>query len=235
MAGTFAKSSDAGIKAMSPSEDHIIIGAEAVARQDKDRIVLPTDSLIIRAIQDAEKFHRGQMKHFKPVPMINHVLRVTARVMTFPDVTVPEVTGTAWHDVGEDCCRDAQAQASLFSLHETRYGAESALVMRGLTNQSVFSKAPRAARKKMDFDFLGRQPVKIKRIKAVDRIDNLTETVLDLMSGVGASPRFALLYADESEALAEALQGIDFDLISELKNVIREVRRVASTIMDTQS
>jgi hypothetical protein len=77
--------------------------------------------------------------------------------------------------------------------------------------------------------------VKVKRIKAVDRIDNLTETVLDLMSGIGASPRFALLYADESEALAVALSGIDLELIAELKELVREVRRVASTIMESQT
>jgi hypothetical protein len=86
----------------------------------------------------------------------------------------------------------------------------------------------------MDFRHLGKQPVKVKRIKAVDRIDNLGETVLDLMSGIGASPRFAMLYADESEALVESLSGIDLDLISELNELIREVRRVASTIMTSQ-
>jgi hypothetical protein len=195
---------------------------------------MPPDGLIIRSLQDAAKFHRSQNRTWKPVPHIQHVLRVTGRVMLFSDVTVPEVTGTAWHDVGEMCCRDLQAQASLYKLHEDRYGRESADVMRGLTNVSVFSTLPRADRKKLDFDHLGTQQVKVKRIKAVDRIDNLTETVLDLMSGIGASPRFAMLYADESDALSAALAGIDLDLISELNEVIREVRRVASTIMNTQ-
>jgi hypothetical protein len=195
---------------------------------------MPTDSLIIRSLQDAAKFHRGQNRTWKPVAHMQHILRVTGRVMLFSDVTVPEVTGTAWHDVAEMCCRDPQAQESLFKLHEDRYGYESGNIMRGLTNLSTFSKAPRAERKKMDFDRIGRQPVKVKRIKAVDRIDNLGETALDLMSGIGASPRFAMLYADESEALVASLAGIDLDLISELNELIREVRRVASTIMTSQ-
>jgi hypothetical protein len=235
IAGTFAASRSAGTVAENLSEAPTITGARDVARADTEVTVLQTDSLIIRAMQDAEKFHRNQTYKWKPVPVMRHVMRVTARVMTFADVTVSEVTGTAWHDVAEDCCRDKQAQDSVYRLHEDRYGRESVLVMQGLTNPSVFSKAPRAERKKMDFAHLGRQPVKVKRIKAVDRIDNLTETVLDLMSGIGASPRFAMLYADESEALAAVLAGIDLDLISELKEVIREVRRVASTIMGTQT
>jgi hypothetical protein len=231
MAGTFASSRPDGQAAASPTEAHTITGVEGVEKAVTEAIVLPTDSLIIRALQDAEKFHRGKNRTWKPVPEINHVMRVTARVMLFPDVTVPEITGTAWHDVAENCCRDRQAQESIYKLHEDRYGRESVLVMRGLTNPSVFSKASRAERKKMDFAHLGRQPVKIKRIKAVDRIDNLTETLLDLMSGVGASPRFAVLYADESEALAEALKGIDPDLITEMRTLIREIKRVVSTIM----
>lgn len=234
IAGTFAASRPDGLLEVNPSGEPITTGALAAASGDMAATVLQTDALIVRALQDAEKFHRGQNRAWKNVPHLQHVLRVTARVMLFQDVAVSEVTGAAWHDVGEMCCRDKQAQESLFRLHEDRYGCESMEVMRGLTNVSHFSKMPRPERKKHDFNHLGKQPVKIKRIKAVDRIDNLTETVLDLMSGIGASPRFALLYADESEALAVALSGIDLELIAELREVIREVRRVASTITGTQ-
>jgi hypothetical protein len=235
MAGTFAASRPDGSLEAELSEAPTTIGVEAAVKAVMEATVLQTDSLIVRALQDAAKFHQGQMRMWKPVLHIQHVLRVTARVMLFSDVTTPEVTGTAWHDVAEMCCRDVQAQESVFRLHEDRYGRESVEIMRGLTNVSLFYKLPRAERKKCDFNHLGKQPVKVKRIKAVDRIDNLTETVLDLMSGIGASPRFALLYADESEALAVALSGIDLELIAELKELSREVRRVASTIMETQT
>jgi hypothetical protein len=235
MAGTFAASRRDGSLEAELSEAPTTTGVEDAVKAVTEATVLQTDSLIVRALQDAAKFHQGQNRSWKPVLHIQHVLRVTSRVMLFPDVTTPEVTGTAWHDVGEMCCRDVQAQESVFRLHEDRYGRESVEIMRGLTNVSLFYKLPRIERKRQDFKHLGKQPVKVKRIKAVDRIDNLTETVLDLMSGIGASPRFALLYADESEALAVALSGIDLELIAELKELVREVRRVASTIMESQT
>lgn len=234
MAGTFAKSRLDGQVEENPFAELSIFGAVAAENSNMAATDLQTDSLIVRALQDAEKFHRGQNRQWKAVPTIQHVLRVTGRVMLFEDVTTEEITGAAWHDVAENCCRDVQAQESIYRLHEDRYGRESAEIMRGLTNVSVFSTLPRAERKKLDFYHLSRQPLKVKRIKAVDRIDNLTETVLDLMAGTGASPRFARLYADESELLAAALSGVDSELISELKALIREVRRVASTIMTSQ-
>jgi hypothetical protein len=235
MAGTFATSRLDGTREADLSEEPTTIGVEDAVKRVMEATDLQTDSLIVRALHDAAKFHSGQNRSWKPVAHMQHVLRVTSRVMLFQDVTTPEITGTAWHDVAEMCCRDVQAQESVYRLHEDRYGRESMEVMRGLTNVSVFYKMQRQERKKHDFAHVGRQSFKIKRIKAVDRIDNLTETVLDLMSGVGASPRFALLYADESEALAVALAGIDLELITELRELIREVRRVASTIMDSQS
>lgn len=234
MVGTFAASRPDGLLEDNPSEEPIIIGAGGAEKAATGATDLQTDSLIVRALQDAGKFHLNQHRSWKPVLHIQHVIRVTGRVMLFQDVTTPEITGTAWHDVAEMCCRDLQAQESIFRLHEDRYGRESMEVMRGLTNVSCFYKMPRPERKRHDFANLAKQPVKIKRIKAIDRIDNLTETVLDLMSGIGASPRFALLYADESDALAVALSGIDAELLAELKEVTREVRRVASTIMDSQ-
>jgi hypothetical protein len=235
MAGTFAAFRPDGNLEEKLSEEPITTGVEDAVKAVMEATALQTDSLIVRALQDAAKFHQNQNRSWKTVPHIQHVLRVTARVMLFHDVTTPEVTGTAWHDVAEMCCRDVQAKESVYRLHEDRYGRESTEIMRGLTNVSLFSKLPRPERKKMDFYHLGQQPVKVKRIKAVDRIDNLTETVLDLMSGIGASPRFALLYADESDALAVALSGIDLGLIAELNEVIREVRRVASTVMESQT
>jgi hypothetical protein len=235
MAGTFAASRPDGSLEDELSEEPTTIGVEAAVKAVMEATDLQTDSLIVRSLQDAAKFHDGQNRSWKQVPHMQHVLRVTSRVMLFHDVTTPEITGTAWHDVGEMCCRDVQAQDSVYRLHEDRYGRESMEVMRGLTNVSVFYKMPRQERKKHDFNHIARQPWKIKRIKAIDRIDNLTETVLDLMSGIGASPRFALLYADESDALAVALSGIDTELLAELKEATREVRRVASTIMDSQS
>jgi hypothetical protein len=234
MAGTFASFKSDGTEALNLFVEPTIFGVVAVVSASREAIALQTDSLIVRALQDADKFHRGQNSHWKPVPRIRHIQRVVSRVMLFQDVTTPEVTGASWHDVAEDCCRDVQAQESVYRLHEDRYGRESSQVMRGLTNVSVFWKLPRHERKKADFNHLAKQPLKVKRIKAVDRIDNLTETLLDLMSGVGASPRFAMLYADESELLAVALTGIDPDLIAELKGLVQEVRRVASTVMMSQ-
>lgn len=235
MVGMFDTSRLGGLLEANPSEALTTTGAVDAEKADMEITALQTDSLIVRALQDAAKFHHGQNRSWKQVAHMQHVLRVTGRVMLFQDVTTPEITGTAWHDVAEMCCRDKQAQESVYRLHEDRYGRESMTIMHGLTNVSVFYKMPRQERKMHDFAHMTKQPVSVKRIKAVDRIDNLTETVLDLMSGVGASPRFALLYADESEALIVALAGIDLELLAELKEVIREVRRVASTIMDSQS
>lgn len=234
MGGTFGAFNAAGTRLADPFEALSTTGAKGAVNSCTGATDMTGDSLILRAVQDAHQFHYGQKREFKEHPHMFHVLRVVGRVMLLPDVTVAEVTGTAWHDVAEDCCKDEKAQQAIFSLHEVRYGEESLAIMKGLTNPSTFSTLPKAERKKIDFAHIAKQSIKVKRIKCLDRIDNINETISDLMAGLGASPRWALDYAIQSEALAESLAGIDRELLEELNTAISVMRHVAHTIFSSQ-
>jgi (p)ppGpp synthase/HD superfamily hydrolase len=191
-----------------------------------------SENLVIRAMQDAHHFHRFQFRRCKPVGHITHVIRVTGRVMTLPDIKVPDVTATAWHDVGEDCAKDLASLETLFSLHEVRYGSESASIMRGLTKPSKFAKCSREQCLEMDMAHISKQPIRVMRIKAVDRIDNLGEWVLDLSMGYPeASPIAAMRYVEESELLSAILVGIDADLHAELRAAVADLRRVTTRLL----
>jgi hypothetical protein len=232
---TCAVFSDGGTRTVDLSVEASSTGARAAENLTTEVSVTTSDSLILRAIQDATKFHDGQKRRFKDDPHMFHVMRVVGRVMMLPDVTVPEITGTAWHDVGEDFPRDVQAQQTLFSLHEDRYGTESLVIMKGLTKPSVFMRnMTKADMLQMDLGYMKRQPFKVKRIKALDRIDNLKEFISDLFAGRGDGPRASLDYALESEALAVVLQGIEPELMTELVETTKMLRHVASTIYNSQ-
>jgi hypothetical protein len=231
MAKTFAESSVAGTKALNLSEAPCISGVVAAAHSSMEATGM-SDNLVIKAMQDAHHFHRFQNRRCKPVGHIAHVIRVTGRVMTFQDVTVPEVTGTAWHDIAEDCAKNKAGQETLFSLHEARYGVESATIMRGLTKPSKFSNATRDEALEMDMTYMAKQPVRVKRIKCVDRIDNLGEWISDLLIGYEeASPIAAKFYVEESNLLSAIMVGIDAELHAELRAAIADLRRVTEKLL----
>jgi len=174
-------------------------------------------SLIIKAARFADLAHRGQMRKATNVPYITHVIRVAGRVATLHGATEAMVAAAFLHDVIEDC-------AVSFNTIKQQFGDEVASLVLTLTSYSkqieqaaeysgsVFTLPNRAARKELDRQYLKTVSEETKRIKMVDRLDNLYDTLQE------ADAKWAIKYVEESEHLwTLALEGIDSEMDAEFK------------------
>jgi len=165
--------------------------------------------MLFEAVQFAVAAHAGQKRKFTGVPYIQHPLRVMSRTLLLPDVTESMAAAAVLHDVLEDCGVARQAL-------EERFGAETAGLVAELTNVSKVAhpEANRAARKRLDRDRILGISRNAKRIKLIDRIDNLR----DIPEGEG----FLKRYRAESLLLLEVLRGADAGLETELERLLEE-------------
>lgn len=166
-------------------------------------------NLILKAASFAEHAHRGQTRR-NGTPYVHHPMRVAGRVSMLPGTT-EELVAAAWlHDVLED------TKAKLIDL-ETEFGPKVLKLVIELTNVSTGLALPRAERKRLDREHIAKVSVEAKRIKMLDRIDNLND-----MNGYEKD--FVLLYTGESKLLADAIGDADRDLKSELLMIIEKLR-----------
>jgi len=169
-------------------------------------------SMILKAAKFARDAHKGQFRKYghSDRPYITHVIRVAGRVATLPGATEAMVAGAYMHDVVED------TNTTLSDVREF-LGEEVADIVDGLTNISKGSTAPRAERKRMDREHLAAMPVSVRRIKLVDRIDNLGE----IRDDHETPEKFTKLYKAETVLLLESLRGTDPVLEAELERLAR--------------
>lgn len=165
---------------------------------------------ILVAKEFARKAHVGQFRKYTGEPYIVHPFRVAAKVLSLPEATEDMVAAAYLHDVIEDCGVTAQQLADSF-------GPRVADYVVGLTSFSkqCQSKANRAERKKMDLDYLRRQPNEVHIIKMCDRIDNLRD-----MRETCDSPSFLEKYLKESFDLCQVLRPAHEQLGFELNALI---------------
>lgn len=167
-------------------------------------------NLILKAASFAEEAHRGQNRKYGSVPYIHHPMRVAGRASILVGTT-EETVAAAWlHDVLED------TKAKPVEL-ETEFGPKVLKLVIELTNVSKGLDLPRAERKRLDREHLVRVSVEAKRIKMLDRIDNLSDMA-------GSEKDFAMLYAGESKLLADAIGDADRGLKGELLAIIDNLR-----------
>jgi (p)ppGpp synthase/HD superfamily hydrolase len=167
--------------------------------------------LILRAARLANRLHAGQVRKYRPRPFIEHPGRVASRLMLFEDAA-PEEVAAAWlHDVLEDTsATSANLLAEGMPPVTVRWVEE-------LTNPSKsHPHLRRAQRKEMDREHVPHMSREAKRIKLIDRADNLRE-----MQGCDES--FRSLYAAESVLLAKLLEGVDDGLLEDLYRAIEEL------------
>jgi (p)ppGpp synthase/HD superfamily hydrolase len=169
------------------------------------------DDLILRAARLAREAHTGQLRKYHRRPYIEHPARVASRVMLLEDATA-ELVAAAWlHDVVEDCGYTISHLAKAGMPHATiHYVLE-------LTNPSTQHPGlPRHERKRLDREHLKSISLLARKVKLIDRIDNLRDVA-------AADHDFRSLYAAESLLLAEALHGVDAALVEELYRAIEEL------------
>lgn len=168
---------------------------------------------ILEAARFAVMAHAGQKRKYNNLPYVTHPARVAARVSILPNTTEEMICAAYLHDVIED------TQYTYEDLVQ-KFGDSIANYVLDLTNVSKdrYPGQNRAFRKARDREHLKMISPEAKRIKLVDRIDNLRE-----MSG--ADNGFLKLYLEESIELHKVLSDVDEELGNELKNVIEELQK----------
>jgi (p)ppGpp synthase/HD superfamily hydrolase len=166
-------------------------------------------NVVIRAVRFATRAHHGQTRKYNPVPYITHPVRVMARTMLLEGVTEDLCVAAVLHDVLEDCGITA---AEL----EREFGPAVAKLVGELTNVSKLEhpEANRAERKRLDRERIRTISTEAKKIKLIDRIDNLRE--------IPPTEGFLQKYRAESRLLLEVLRGVDAELEAELEGMLTE-------------
>jgi len=169
------------------------------------------DDLIVRAAKIAKRAHEGQVRKYRPRPYILHPARVAARTTLLTHVSAEEVAAAWLHDVVEDTSYTSD------DLLGEGIPERSVQIVVELTNPSKQQPDwPRAKRKQMDLDHLRTVSLEAKRIKLIDRTDNLRD-IQD------AKPDFQSLYVAESLLLVKCLTGVSAELEEELFAAIEEL------------
>lgn len=178
--------------------------------------------LILEAAYFARAKHEGQTRKMTGAPYIHHPGRVAMRV-TLLGASDEEIAAAWLHDVVEDC-------GVPISEIESRFGPAVAGLVHGLTNvykAEAYPEMNRRARKDAELRRIFEQPRAVRRIKLVDRIDNLGE--------IDPFDDFTKVYMMESAALLESLRmasnpdgstGTDRDLETEMNDALRRLAAV---------
>jgi (p)ppGpp synthase/HD superfamily hydrolase len=155
------------------------------------------DDLILRAARFARDAHRGQRRKFGGGPYIDHPGRVAAQATLLDELAAEDVAAAWLHDVIEDCGVTAE------DLRAAGFPDQTVDLVVELTNPSKRRKdLRRAGRKQLDRDHLRGVSRKAKRLKMLDRIDNLRESSV-------ADDAFRSLYVAESLLLVDCLKDAD--------------------------
>lgn len=168
-------------------------------------------STIMEAAQFAAMAHAGQKRKYNDFPYITHPARVAGRTAILPGATEEMVMAAYLHDVIED------TKYTFEDLKE-KFGdivAEYVLELTGVSKDR-YAGHNRAFRKEREIEYLRIVSPEAKKIKMLDRIDNLNEIL-------GADKGFIRLYAAESKALVDAIGSADIELAIELETVRRRV------------
>ena len=181
---------------------------------------------ILRAAKFAATCHKAQKRDYTlagtsiVVPYIYHVGRVAGMVATLiPEANEDDVCAAWCHDLYEDC-------QVTYKEVEGMFGRVVANLVMGLTsytkrpgNENLL-KLPREERIKLNNEATAKEPLRVRKIKICDRIDNLTDTL------IYSTANRALRYADETEQLIHiAFKDVDKELYYRLYNLVDEIRK----------
>lgn len=174
-------------------------------------------SLILKAARYADAAHHDQKRKWNGRDYIEHPMRVAGRVTLLPH-SEEAIIAAAWlHDVMEDCGVTPEIMHD-----EWPFPSTTVDLVKELTNPSKGLKLSREERKKMDREHLYHGSPWAKKIKLVDRIDNIRD-----MSG--AESGWKHKYAEETMLLLSSLldtrdpinKSLYLELCREIETLIR--------------
>lgn len=169
-------------------------------------------NIIHRAALTASTLHRGQTRACGE-PYINHPMRVAGAVTLLDDAAEDMIVAAWLHDVYEDTYYSSPMLMNPF-------GRKVDILVAELTDTFASKTYPglnRARRVAFEISRLAGISPQAQVIKLCDRIDNL-RTI-----GAKGGGKFALLYCNESDALAEVLTAAP-DLQEEIFKLTQELR-----------
>jgi (p)ppGpp synthase/HD superfamily hydrolase len=164
----------------------------------------------------AEKAHAGQFRKWSnpPQPYIVHPIRVAEKVATLVNVNDIDIGAAYGHDILEDC-------GEHYADEIERIHPEVLSLVKELTfptENGEWVKRSRAEKNVIRFEQMRRMTPRAKRIKMVDRWDNL----LDMKN---APYKLIHKTVDESYTLLEICRDADLEMAKELANVIERVKK----------
>jgi (p)ppGpp synthase/HD superfamily hydrolase len=166
--------------------------------------------LIKKASRFAEVAHQGQQRKYNRAPYITHPARVAFEASKLDGAT-EEMVAAAWlHDVVEDTTIPIETI-------KAEFGDNVATLVKWLTNDPKVPGENRAARKKKAAVRLAAAPREAKKIKMLDRMDNLGE--MDLVQ----DPGFAKVYLQESWDLFYAVANADGTLAERFERTLHKM------------
>lgn len=170
---------------------------------------------IEKAKEIATNAHQGQLRKWSDpvVDYIVHPLRVAEKLSSLEDVTETEVIAAILHDVKEDC--DPKWMVEI----EANFSQEVVKLVEELTNPTHTEEwvtKSRAEKREADWAHLKTISKSAKRIKLVDRFDNLSD--YDFMPF-----KFLSKYIPESKILLEICKESDPIMAQELEELINEI------------
>lgn len=164
----------------------------------------------------AEKAHAGQFRKWSnpPQPYIVHPIRVAEKVATLKGVDEIDIGAAYGHDILEDCGEHYADEIAAIS-------PEVLSLVRELTFETEkpeWAGKPRAEKNKVRFAHMRKMSNRAKRIKMVDRWDNLRDMK-------NAPHKLIHKTVDESYTLWEICGMADLDMAKELKDTIIKVEK----------
>lgn len=171
--------------------------------------------LIGNAFLIASFAHKGQIRKWSKQPYIVHPVRVSQMVMRDDKLDERHVAVALLHDTIEDCDENVREQIK----EDIRVNCGNYIynMVWELTNPSSFvDKAmPRVEKKAMDFAKLKDVSLEAKKIKMMDRLDNIYDAL--------APGNFIKKYLPESMELAEICREADETLYQKIEARVNEL------------
>ena len=177
----------------------------------------------------ARKAHEGQYRSWSNNPYFVHCERVANRVVKLPWIAEEDIAAAYLHDVLEDVAIPQSKLLEYSNLILEKCGTTVLNLVLELTKPSVdYPHLPRAKKLEMDWKHLDKVSDRAKRIKLVDRIDNVSDME-------GASLNFMRKYADESGHLMILIGNVDLELAKELDQAIFHLDKRCEAYEDNPS
>jgi (p)ppGpp synthase/HD superfamily hydrolase len=179
-------------------------------------------NIIDNARQIASQAHEGQRRKWgTQAPYIVHPTRVAAKVQSLSGTTDVDVAAAFLHDVVEDIAIPLNKVDYYNELIRTQCGSDVLQLVLELTNPThgpEWDHRPRVEKRAKDWEHLSQISDRAKRIKLVDRWDNIGDFQ-------GAPRRLVAKYIPESRHLLGMIRYVDEVMAAELEERINQLEK----------